>query len=147
MPDRLFRLLEGEEGQSLENAPSGILDILRHLLEKDCNIETAYLCQSAVRYVGKIKIKSKDEGDSFCGYHNIQMLVSYLLTTRAQGYENFADTIPTLREIQDIIESAWDQGFNESGWAETGGIRGTRKHIGTPEVMRTTSKPSNCAKQ
>lgn len=34
-----------------------------------------------------------------------------------------------------MIEDAWDQGFNESGRVQTGGIRGTRKHIGTPEAQ------------
>ncbi len=33
-----------------------------------------------------------------------------------------------------MIESAWDKGINDTGRIETGGIRGTRKYIGTPEV-------------
>lgn len=34
-----------------------------------------------------------------------------------------------------MIEEAWDQGFNESGRVQTGGIKSTRKHIGTPEAQ------------
>lgn len=136
MPDWLYRLLEDEEKQHLENAPSEILDILGKLLEQDRDVVTAYLCHSGVRYIGKVKVKFRDEGDNFCGYHNIQMLVSHAIVTKAQGLEIFADAIPTIWGIQDLIEEAWDQGFNESGRIQTGGIKGSRKHIGTPEVCR-----------
>ena len=128
MPDWLNCLLDDKETQHLEDAPSAIIEVLVRLLEQDRDVETAYLCHSAVRYVGKIK----GEGNNFCGYHNIQMLVSY--TVEAQGLECFAGGVPTIREIQDMIEGAWDRGFNESGRLQTGGIKGTRKHIGTPEV-------------
>ncbi|KAF5864975.1 hypothetical protein ETB97_005862 [Aspergillus alliaceus] len=37
--------------------------------------------------------------------------------------------------LQDMIENAWDMGFNSIGRIETGGIRGTRKYIGTPEAQ------------
>ena len=36
--------------------------------------------------------------------------------------------------MQTWIEAAWDQGINQLGRQETGGIKGTRKWIGTPEV-------------
>lgn len=140
MPDWLYRLLDDEEKHHLEEAPSGITGILSKLLGQDRDVGSAYLCHTAVRYVGKIKVKSKDEGNDFCGYHNIQMLLSYVIATRAQGLEGFADGIPTIWEIQHMIEEAWDQGFNESGRVQTGGIKGTRKHIGTPEVCGTSLK-------
>ena len=38
---------------------------------------------------------------------------------------------PALRDV----EKAWDKGINSRGRAETGGIRGTRKYIGTPEAQ------------
>lgn len=41
---------------------------------------------------------------------------------------------PSVLELQDMIERAWDMGFNSHGRIATGGIRGTRKHIGTSEV-------------
>lgn len=40
-------------------------------------------------------------------------------------------------DLQELIESAWDRGINTTGKVETGGIRGTRKYIGTPEVSKT----------
>lgn len=45
-----------------------------------------------------------------------------------------AGHVPDIFEIQDMIESAWDNGINSKGRIETGGVRGTRKFIGTPEV-------------
>ena len=141
MPDWLYRLLENEENQHLKNAPPGISDILCKLLEQVEEIETVYLCHPAVRYVGKIKANGKDEGHHFCGYHNIQMLFSYVHTTDMYGHELFNGGIPSIWEIQGVIEEAWGQGFNESGRAQTGGIKGTRKHIGTPEVCRISFNP------
>lgn len=135
MPDWLYRLLEGEEKQHLKDAPFGILDVLRKVLVQDQDIETASLCHTAVSYVGKVRFGRKDEGNSFCGYHNIQMLMSYIDAADARSPENFAGVIPTILDIQDMIEKAWDQGFNESGRVQTGGIKGTRKHIGTPEAQ------------
>jgi hypothetical protein len=70
----------------------------------------------------------------FCGYRNIQVLTSHLIATHATGWEQLGDDIPNIFQIQDLIETAWDRGYNARGRAETGGIKGTRKYIGTPEV-------------
>lgn len=76
---------------------------------------------------------------SFCGYRNIQMLVSYLTRSGSPGAEHFAAPFPSVAAIQELIEGAWDKGINAQGRAETGGIRGTRKWIGTPEVRAPLS--------
>jgi hypothetical protein len=70
----------------------------------------------------------------FCGYRNIQMLASYVVGARVEGAERFSNSIPSIFQIQDYVENAWDMGINASGRIETGGIKGTRKYIGTPEV-------------
>lgn len=62
------------------------------------------------------------------------MMCSYILQTESQGFEVFNGKIPTIFQIQDYIEHAWDLGINASGRIETGGIKGTRKYIGTPDV-------------
>lgn len=64
------------------------------------------------------------------------MLTSYINGVESQGYECFDNKIPTIFEIQDYIENAWDLGINAQGRVETGGIRGTRKYIGTPDVSK-----------
>lgn len=70
----------------------------------------------------------------FCGYRNIQMLVSQIVRAQATGHERFSNTFPSIFQIQDLIEHAWDMGYNAQGRIETGGIKGTRKYIGTPEA-------------
>ena len=64
------------------------------------------------------------------------MMSSYIIGAESQGYESFRGKIPTIFEIQDYIERAWDLGINSQGRIETGGIRGTRKYIGTPDVSK-----------
>ena len=63
------------------------------------------------------------------------MLSSYIIGTKYTGYQHFNGEIPTIFDIQEMIETAWDHGINAQGRAETGGIRGTRKYIGTPEAI------------
>jgi hypothetical protein len=62
------------------------------------------------------------------------MMTSYIIGVKSQGFYHFGGEIPSIFQIQDFIEQAWDLGINKQGRLETGGIRGTRKYIGTPEV-------------
>lgn len=64
------------------------------------------------------------------------MLISYIIDSESTGFQLFGDSFPTILQIQDLVEAAWDAGFNSQGRSETGGIKGTRKYIGTPEVGR-----------
>ncbi len=70
----------------------------------------------------------------FCGYRTIQMMTSFVIGAKFQGYQHFKKKIPSVFRIQDWIEEAWDAGINSQGRAETGGIRMTRKYIGTLEA-------------
>lgn len=63
------------------------------------------------------------------------MLCSFIVATKSQGYPHFNGKVPSIFQIQDWIENAWDLGINAAGRVETGGIRGTRKYIGTPEAQ------------
>ena len=62
------------------------------------------------------------------------MMSSYINYVGFQGHEAFKGKIPTIFQIQDYVEAAWDNGINVEGRLETGGIKGTRKYIGTSEV-------------
>jgi len=155
MPDWLQRQLEskgkisrhqrvGSDGkmieiETVENEISGIVKVLGKLCEQDHSIETAYLCHPAVQFIGK----TKKEGN-FCGYRNIQMLVSYIRRSQAQGCEDFLEGPPSILRLQALIEDAWDKGFNSEGRLETGGILRTRKYIGTPEVGQTANRSDQC---
>ena len=63
------------------------------------------------------------------------MMASYIVGRKAPGAEHFHNKMPSIFEIQDLIEEAWDRGINAQARIETGGVRGTRKYIGTPEAQ------------
>ncbi|KAK8047626.1 hypothetical protein PG996_015690 [Apiospora saccharicola] len=126
MPDWLVTLLK-KEGQVVEQ---GVIGVLEQLLESNSSTKYAYLCHPCVQHVSKLK---KEGG--FCGYRNIQMLSSYIVGTKPQGSEHFRGRLPSIFRIQDWIERAWDMGINAQGRIETGGVKGTRKYIGTPEAQ------------
>ncbi|CAI6100516.1 unnamed protein product [Clonostachys chloroleuca] len=125
MPEWLVSILERNEGVCKE----GIVPILQQLLDQCPTTEYAYVCSPCVTHISK----TRREG-SFCGYRNIQMLTSWIIASGAQGSNMFGPKFPSIFQIQDLIENAWDNGFNAQGRVETGGIRGTRKYIGTPEA-------------
>lgn len=115
--------------ESTANEIRHTIPVLAQLCEQDRTVAKAYVCHPDVRHV----VKMNKEG-GFCGYRNIQMMISYIQDTKAQGYQLFPGRLPTIIQLQDAIESAWDKGINAVGRVETGGIKGTRKYIGTPEV-------------
>ncbi|KAL3957938.1 hypothetical protein ACCO45_008516 [Purpureocillium lilacinum] len=107
-----------------------IVPVLAQLLEHSPATSRAYLCHPCVQHISKLR----REG-GFCGYRNIQMLISYIVGAEAFGAELFGNRVPPVFDIQDLIEAAWDMGYNPQGRIETGGIKGTRKFIGTPEAQ------------
>lgn len=113
----------------VENETENLVPVLARLCEQDKSVQRAFLCNPRVRHICK---RSREGG--FCGYRNIQMLISYIVKAKSWGHEHFSKQGPSVLELQDMIEQAWDMGFNSDGRSETGGIRGTRKYIGTPEV-------------
>lgn len=117
------------------NYVPGVMPVIEILIEQDPETAYAYTCHRSVEHISKLK----NEG-GFCGYRNIQMLTSYIVNNRSQGYYHFKEKIPSIFDIQEFIEHAWDVGINSIGRAETGGIRGTRKYIGTPEVSILTAR-------
>ncbi|KAI4262785.1 MAG: hypothetical protein L6R42_002048 [Xanthoria sp. 1 TBL-2021] len=112
------------------NETRGVLSVLAQLCEQDNMLAKVYLCHPGVQHVFKM---AKEGG--FCGYRNIQMMISYVQAARSRGHELFPGRLPSVLDLQELIESAWDRGINPAGKVETGGIRGTRKYIGTPEAQ------------
>ena len=145
MPDWLRKLLEkgakvtittqiGSDGrllrvEAISNEIHGIIPVLSRLCMQDESVERAFFCHPCVTHV----VKMAREG-GFCGYRNIQMMISYIKESRSLGHEHFPGRIPSILRLQDMIEHAWDLGYGVMGRIETGGIMGTRKYIGTPEV-------------
>lgn len=121
------RLIKQEH---VQNESPGLIPILAQLSALDRSVKDAYYCHPSTLHIGK----TPKEG-GFCGYRNIQMLLSYIQGSKAQGYEEFPGRTPGILTLQDLIERAWDKGINEIGRVQTGGIRDTRKYIGTPEAQ------------
>ncbi|CAG7558660.1 unnamed protein product [Fusarium equiseti] len=94
-----------KDGQVVNN---DILPVLIQLLEQSPSTQYAYVCRPAVQHISKLK---------------------------QEGSQHFGESFPNIFQIQNLIENAWDNGINAQGRAETGGIRGTRKYIGTPEAQ------------
>ncbi|KAJ5364679.1 uncharacterized protein N7496_010392 [Penicillium cataractarum] len=115
---------------TVENETDKLIPVIAKLCEQDKTVQRAFLCNPKVRHICKL---SREGG--FCGYRNIQMLVSYITKTQSLGHTYFPHSVPSILDIQDLIEQAWDMGFNSTGRTETGGIKGTRKFIGTPEAQ------------
>lgn len=131
MPASLMARLQAGDAMVLSN----MVPLLGRLSLQDPSIGSTYLCDPSVQYITKLP----REG-SFCGYRNIQMLISFILA-RGSGFKPgvegtvLSTGIPSIPSLQSLIEAAWDLGFNPSARIETGGIIGTRKHIGTPEAQ------------
>ena len=146
MPQWLRRMLEdgakvavsnriGPDGalirvETVANETPKLVPVLARLSQLDRGVERAFYCSPEVRHVCKMH---KEGG--FCGYRNIQMLVSYIMDAEAPSAAKFPGRLPSILRLQDLIENAWDKGFNAGGRDETGGIRYTRKYIGTPEAQ------------
>lgn len=147
MPNWLIHLLEdgakvtvinkiGHDGklvkvETISNETPNLVPVLARLSFLDRKISRAFYCNPFIRHVAKL-----DKEGGFCGYRNIQMLISYIRDSQAPGHEHFQRRrLPSILKLQEMIESAWDQGYNSSGRTETGGIRLTRKYIGTPEAQ------------
>lgn len=129
------RILDPSTGRPITitevaNEVSGLISAISLLSEHDQYVEQTWLCHPTVKHVGK---QIAQEG-GFCGYRNIQMLISYIQGVYPAGTHPFKGRIPTILQLQDWIEEGWDKGINAIGRSETGGIRGTRKYIGSSEV-------------
>ena len=120
------------EVATVANETLGLVPVIAKLCEKDEYVSHAWLCDEAVRHVGK---QMNKEG-GFCGYRNIQMMISYIQGALDARAHPFQGMIPSIIRLQDQIERGWDMGINTHGRIETGGIKGTRKYIGTSEVNR-----------
>ncbi|KAI5779286.1 peptidase family C78-domain-containing protein [Geopyxis carbonaria] len=115
----------------IANETPDLIPTIAQLSERDPAVARAWVCHPGVKHVGKQIAK---EG-GFCGYRNIQMIVSYIQAAYPRTAHPFGGRIPTILALQDTIEAGWDAGINASARAETGGVRGTRKYIGTSEAQ------------
>ncbi|KAK3620676.1 hypothetical protein LTR56_023268 [Elasticomyces elasticus] len=110
----------------VDNETAGLIPHLATLCAKDEDVLVTYLCHPSTKHINKLRCDG-----NFCGYWNIQMVLSFL---QATGALPDLRQMPNILQIQDTIEQAWSNGILSHGRRETGGIRGTRKWIGTSEA-------------
>ncbi|KAK2192474.1 hypothetical protein NP493_29g01000 [Ridgeia piscesae] len=77
-----------------------------------------------------------------CGYRNLQMILSCLATSAT--YEpvifNGRTLIPSIPKIQQLIEAAWQKGFDLQGCEQLGGkVTNSTKWIGATDIVATLS--------
>jgi zinc finger-containing ubiquitin peptidase 1 len=114
----------------VDNETSGLIEEMSDISAADPDVVATYLCHPSVKHVEKINCDG-----NFCGYWNIQMLLTYIHHRDAQLNRMAPRHTPTVLAIQDVIEKAWDNGICSYGRIETGGVRNTRKWIGTHEAL------------
>lgn len=110
----------------IENETANLIPLIADLCALDSDTTATYLCHPCVRHVRKINCDG-----NFCGYWNIQVALTYVQHMNPDGPQGLPDVL----RIQDTIEKAWDNGKCPYGRLETGGIRNTRKWIGTNEAL------------
>lgn len=123
MPASVSRVLQ-QDGWS--NDVHHVIPRLSHLMRQK-HIQSGYVCSAQATLVHRLA----REGNDFCGYRNLQMLC---LALGLAGFHDHLRDRCSILDLQAMIEDAWKAGHNAHGLTETGGIRGTRKHIGTQEV-------------
>eukprot|EP00210_Caulerpa_lentillifera_P009594 g9151.t1 len=82
--------------------------------------------------------QSEDRGFG-CGYRNLQMLVSHLLT-RSEIHRGVlfggVEYVPDVASLQAWLECCWNQGYDLQGMDSLEGqVQGSRKWIGTTDVV------------
>lgn len=132
LPRSVQRL--GERGKLIRdvvvpNETSGLIPIVADFCQSDATAAATYLCDASVRHVTKLRCDG-----NFCGYWNIQMLLSCIQARRGTS-PDLQNPLPNVLQIQETIEQAWDNGICSFGRIETGGILNTRKWIGTNEAV------------
>ena len=116
--------------RAVDNETSGLVEAMSDISASDPDAVATYFCHPSVKHVEKIKCDG-----NFCGYWNIQMLLTYIHHRNAQRDCTEPRDTPTVLAIQDVIEKAWNSGICSYGRIETGGVRNTRKWIGTHEAL------------
>lgn len=99
------------------------------------DIDKVHLCWPTVDLYS-----SNEWGLGFdCGFRNIQMLLSCCLKNKGEITKRLEAAgireVPTVPEIQRLIEQAWEKGFDKDGAEQLGGkLQGTQTWIGAVEV-------------
>ncbi|OWM79702.1 hypothetical protein CDL15_Pgr023114 [Punica granatum] len=118
---------------SFHKIQGGLLALLNNCLEFETGDSTCILCGHVDHFQS---IVSEDVGWG-CGWRNIQMLSSHLISERREAREVLfggSGFVPDILSIQRWLEIAWERGFDRVGAEHFNHkIYGSRSWIGTTE--------------
>ncbi|KAK7076316.1 hypothetical protein SK128_018406 [Halocaridina rubra] len=115
----------------------GLLGPIKAVSEGSNNVQVTHLCTTVDHYGSTYG----DRGWG-CGYRNIQMLLSSLQHHTGYYARLFSgpNMMPSISQLQRLIEQAWRNGFDLQGCEQLGGkLSNTRKWIGATEVVTLLS--------
>lgn len=131
------------ERKGVDDSSSATFDVIpniRGLSTKTPRVKQMFSCSALDHYAASF-------GDSGwgCGYRNLQMMLSCLfrnteyaerlklINMNANG-DKFIQ-VPSITRLQNAVEEAWKQGFDEEGCKQLDGkLASTRKWIGATEI-------------
>ncbi|KAK9763408.1 hypothetical protein K7432_009930 [Basidiobolus ranarum] len=127
-------LAKGTNGNRLEfpkpKLNTVLIDQLKILIESSEEEDSVvYFCHPATKHI------SYDKRDTSwgCGYHNLQMVLSCLLAM--EEFDLNLKSMPDVHQLQQLLEHAWEAGFDTEGAAQLGNhVVGTKTWIGATEV-------------
>ncbi|KAK3866366.1 hypothetical protein Pcinc_028099 [Petrolisthes cinctipes] len=115
----------------------GLVSAIRAVSSSSSNVMATHTCTTVDHYASTYG----DRGWG-CGYRNIQMLLSSLQHHTGYYQRLFSEPnmMPSISQIQKLIEQAWRSGFDLQGCEQLGGkLTNTRKWIGATEVVTLLS--------
>ncbi|XP_045105680.1 zinc finger-containing ubiquitin peptidase 1-like isoform X2 [Portunus trituberculatus] len=132
-----LKIAEKNGVDDARSCTKGLLGPVRVVSDGTNNVKATYLCTTVDHYGSTYG----DRGWG-CGYRNIQMLLSSLQHHTGYYARLFSgpNMMPSISQIQKLIEQAWRNGFDLQGCEQLGGkLSNTRKWIGATEVVTLLS--------
>lgn len=119
----------------------GVISSLRKFYQQQTKAKDVWLCSDLDHYSGSF-------GDTGwgCGYRNLQMMLSAL--AKEPKYQSFLygdykvknGRVASIKKLQQLIEHAWQSGFDKQGAEQLGWkLVDTKKWIGATEIVALLS--------
>ena len=115
-------------------SPGGLISLLSNCFELDADTNTTVLLSG---YVDHFQSLASEDAGWGCGWRNIQMLSSHLLSHRHDASELLfggSGFVPDIPFLQRWLEIAWEKGFDALGSHHfNNSVYGSKHWIGTTE--------------
>jgi len=133
MDEKISCLVDGQRRGDFHKVERGLMALLRDCLESEAeNTRSILTC-----YVDHFQSLEFQDVGWGCGWRNIQMLSSHLLTQRPEAREamfGHSGFVPDIQSLQRWLEIAWERGFDAAGADQFNhAVYGSKKWIGATE--------------